>query len=81
MWTYTYGYKTITITVDAYDRLKMFKKSETESFSDLILRIIPEKRKLSEILVDYDPNPDLADHIKKISDDMRTGVMRKVDLS
>lgn len=73
--------KTITITVDAYNRLKMLKKDEKESFSDLIIRITPEKRKLSDILSEYDPNPDLALGIQKISEEMRSSTMREVHLS
>ena len=73
--------KTITITVDAYNRLKQLKKDDRESFSDLIIRITPEKRKLSDILEEYDPNPDLALSIQKISEEMRTSKMREVHLS
>lgn len=70
--------KTITITLDAYNRLKQFKKDDRESFSDLIIRIIPEKRKLSEILSHYEPNDDLAMSIEKGSEETRSSTMREV---
>jgi len=42
--------RTISITEEAYQRLKSLKSSETESFSDVILKFYPSKRKLSDIL-------------------------------
>ena len=72
--------KTITITVDAYNRLNQLKKNDGESFSELIIRVTPEKKKLSDILLDYEPNPDLADSIKKASEEMRSSTMREVHL-
>jgi predicted CopG family antitoxin len=72
--------KTITITLDAYNRLNQLKKDKNESFSDLITRITPEKRKLSEILANYEPNTDLAISIKDVSKEMRSSRMREVKL-
>lgn len=70
--------KTITITLEAYNRLKQLKKDDDESFSDLITRIIPEWRKLSEILAHYEPNDDLAMSIKDASEETRSSTMREV---
>jgi len=70
--------KTITITLDAYNRLKQLKKDKNESFSELITRITPEKRKLSEILAAYEPDEDLAMSITSASHEMRSSRMREV---
>lgn len=70
-----WGTKTITIPLDAYNGLK---KGDSENFSDLIIRIIPEKRKLSEILSHYDPNDDLSMSIEKGSEESRSIIMREV---
>ena len=69
--------KTITITIEAYNRLKQFK-NDGESFSDLITRIVPEKRNLSDILKHYEPNEDLAMSTQKASEEMRSSTMREV---
>ncbi|NVO67783.1 antitoxin VapB family protein [Methanofollis tationis] len=42
--------RTISITDEAYDLLKGLKRSERDSFSDVILRHYPGKRRLSEVL-------------------------------
>ena len=72
--------KTITITLEAYNRLKQLKKDEKESFSEIIIRITPERRSLSEILSHYEPNAELAMSIKKTSEEMRSSTMREVIL-
>ena len=43
--------KTITITEEAYERLKI-RKDENQSFSEVIMQNFPAKRKLSEILAE-----------------------------
>ena len=70
--------KTITITLDAYNRLKQLKKDENENFSDVIMRLPLKKRKLSDILTDYGANSDLAESIQEASDEMRSSRMREV---
>lgn len=70
--------KTITITLDAYNRLKQLKKDENEDFSDLIMRLPLKKRRLSEILIDYGANPELAQSVQEASDEMRSSRMREV---
>lgn len=72
--------RTISISEEAYEKLKNLKSSEKDSFSDVILRYYPKKRKLSEVLAEIGPNPELADAIEKASGDMRSAKMRKVDL-
>lgn len=71
--------RTISISNEAYEKLKTLKTSEKDSFSDVIIKYYPKKRKLSEVLAEIGPNPELADAIEKASRDMRTAKMREVD--
>jgi predicted CopG family antitoxin len=71
--------KTITITEEAYERLKS-RKSENQSFSEAILRNFPAKRKLSEILDEIGRDDELADRIEVASIDMRRSKIRNVEV-
>ena len=71
--------RTISISDEAYEKLKSLKTSEKDSFSDVIIKYYPKKRKLSEVLAEIGSNPELADAIEKASRDMRTAKMREVD--
>jgi predicted CopG family antitoxin len=42
--------KTISITEEAYERLKALKKNEKMSFSDVIVHYYPVRRKPAEVL-------------------------------
>ncbi len=44
--------KTISITEDAYDRLRSLKETERMSFSEVILKYYPKRRGLSETLAE-----------------------------
>ncbi|MGB9928601.1 MAG: antitoxin VapB family protein [Methanosarcina sp.] len=68
--------KTISITEEAYERLKSLKVSEKDSFSDVIIKYYPKKKKLSEVFAKYGVNEDLADAIEKASSEMRKSHMR-----
>jgi predicted CopG family antitoxin len=70
--------KTISITEEAYDRLKMLKNDETTSFSEVIVKYYPVRRKLSEVLAELGDSADLADTLEKISREMRKGRLREV---
>jgi predicted CopG family antitoxin len=70
--------RTISITDEAYDRLKNLKKNEKMSFSDVIIAHYPKKRKLSEVLEEIGANPDFANAIEKAQKEMRSRSMRKV---
>jgi predicted CopG family antitoxin len=70
--------KTITITEEAYNRLKS-RKSENQSFSEVIMQNFPVKRKLSEILEEIGQDDALADRIEAASKEMRQSKMREVD--
>ena len=71
--------KTITITEEAYERLKS-RKSENQSFSEVILQNFPAKRKLSEILAEIGKDDELADRIDAASKQMRQSKMRDVEV-
>ena len=71
--------KTITITEEAYNRLKS-RKAENQSFSEVILQNFPIKRKLSEVLDEIGQDDSLADRIEAASKEMRQSKMRDVDI-
>lgn len=50
------------------------------SFSEVILKYTPQKKKLSDILKEFGPNLALADSVAEASHEMRRSSMRKVDL-
>jgi predicted CopG family antitoxin len=70
--------KTISITEEAYNKLKMLKNDETTSFSEVIVKYYPVRRKLSDVLAELGDSADLADTIEKVSQEMRKGRMREV---
>lgn len=41
--------KTVSLSEEAYDRLKKWKIAEDESFSSVILRVLPKHRTAEEI--------------------------------
>ena len=71
--------KSITITEEAYERLKS-RKGENQSFSEVILQNFPAKRKLSEILAEIGKDEELADRIAAASKQMRQSKMRDVEV-
>ncbi len=72
--------RTISITEEAYQKLKSLKRSEKDSFSDVIMKYYPPRRKLSEILAEIGVDHDLADSIEAVSKEMRQAKLRKVEL-
>lgn len=68
--------KTISITEEAYERLKALKKDEKTSFSDVIMKYYPVKRKLSDVLAEIGDCTDLADTVENVSTTMRKSRMR-----
>lgn len=69
--------KTISITDEAYERLKALKKNEKTSFSDVIVQYYPVKRKLADVLAEIGNCTDLADSVEKTSRAMRKSRMRQ----
>jgi len=70
--------KTISITEEAYERLRSLKKDEKTSFSDVIVKHYPKRKKLSEVLREIGANPELADSIEMASKEMRKAKLREV---
>jgi len=71
--------RTISISETAYERLKALKR-DNESFSDVIIRFFPARKKLSHVLKELGANPELAEAIEKASVTMRHERMREVEL-
>jgi len=70
--------KTISITEEAYERLKALKKDEKTSFSEVIVHYYPVKRKLSDVLAELGDCSELADRVEIVSKEMRKGGMHEV---
>jgi predicted CopG family antitoxin len=70
--------KTITITLDAYKRLRA-KKASNESFTDIILKLTRRKNTLDYIR-SLKPASELADNIEKAMRETRKAKLRKVDI-
>jgi predicted CopG family antitoxin len=77
--THIMSTKTITITEEAYDRLRS-RKGENQSFSEVIIQNFPAKRKLSQILAEISRDDELADRIEAASQEMRQSKMRNVEV-
>lgn len=69
--------KTISITEEAYERLRALKKDEKTSFSDVIVTYYPVKRKLSDVLAELGDCTVLADSTETFSRGMRKAKMRE----
>ncbi|MFB3764996.1 MAG: antitoxin VapB family protein [Methanotrichaceae archaeon] len=69
--------RTISITEEAYQKLKSLKSSEKESFSDVILKYYPSRRKLSQVLAEIGIDNELADSIEAASQKMRHAKIRE----
>lgn len=72
--------RTISITEEAYQKLKSLKSSEKDSFSDVILKYYPSRRKLSEVLAEIGVDTELADSIEAASQKMRHARIREAEL-
>jgi predicted CopG family antitoxin len=69
--------RTISITDEAYERLKKLKRDEKMSFSEVILEFYPKKKRLSQVLQEMGANPDLAEAIERAKDELRSRSLRK----
>jgi predicted CopG family antitoxin len=70
--------KTISITEEAYERLRALKRDEKTSFSEVIVKYYPVKRKLSDVLAELGDCNSLADSVETISRGMRKSKLREV---
>lgn len=52
--------KTITLTDDAYQRLKDWKQTPSESFSKVVLKVVPERGTLGQMISDMSQLPSLS---------------------
>jgi len=59
--------KTVTLSEEAYARLKKWKKSDSEGFSSVILRVLPKSRDISKLLEESDTylSEEEAEKLKK----------------
>ncbi len=73
--------RTISINEEAYERLFRLKSNSKMSFSEVILKFIPPKRALTDVLREFGPNPELADAIGRASKEMRPARMREVQFN
>ena len=69
--------KTISITKEAYERLKSLMNNETTSFSEVIVKYFPVKRKLSDVLDELGDCTELAESIGNVSREMRKNTPKK----
>lgn len=72
--------RTISITEEAYNKLRELKKSDKESFSEVIIRYYPKKRALSEVLEEIGDCSDLASSVGRVSAELRKSRLRDVPL-
>ncbi|ABS55502.1 conserved hypothetical protein [Methanoregula boonei 6A8] len=72
--------KTISITEEAYERLKSLKNDEATSFSEVIVKYYPIRRKLSDVLEELGDCTAFADTIGRVSKEMRKTKIRNVRL-
>lgn len=70
--------KTITITLEAYKKLRS-KKTANESFTDVILRLTKRRDTLA-VIRSLEPSTELADNIERAMRKTRKAELRKVDL-
>ncbi|MDD5472600.1 MAG: antitoxin VapB family protein [Candidatus Methanoperedens sp.] len=68
--------KTITISLDAYERLRA-KKTSNESFTDIILKLTRKKNTLDYIR-SLKPSTELGDNIEKAMRRTRKAKLREV---
>ena len=68
------GMKTISLTDEAYERLKEWKDESNDSFSRVVLRVVPEKGTLGQMLEDVGKLPALSpEHAKVMEESTRYG--------
>ncbi|MBE2232292.1 MAG: hypothetical protein IAE85_02255 [Anaerolinea sp.] len=53
--------KTLTLTNEAYERLKDWKTATNDSFSAVVLRMVPKRGTLAEMIEDFQQLPPLTE--------------------
>jgi predicted CopG family antitoxin len=69
--------KTITISLDAYERLKA-KKNSNDSFTDIILKLTRKGNTL-DFIRSLKPKTELTDNIEKAMLETRKAKLREID--
>lgn len=72
--------RTISISEEAYSRLKILKKEGKMSFSEVIINHYPKRKTLSEVLNEIGESLTLADTIEKVSKELREERSHEVSL-
>jgi predicted CopG family antitoxin len=70
--------KTITISLNAYERLKA-KKASNDSFTDIILKLT-RKRNTLDYIRSLKPKTELTDNIEKAMLETRKAKLREIEL-
>lgn len=61
--------KTVTLTDEAYQRLKDWKEGNNDSFSNVVLRLVPRRGTLADLLESFKQLPPLSDpQVKTMTD-------------
>lgn len=53
--------KTISLSDPAYERLRSWKRASKESFSAVVLRVVPKRGTLADLAAEIDKLPPLTD--------------------
>ena len=53
--------KTISLSNPAYERLRSWKRTSKESFSEVVLRVVPKRGTLADLAAQIDKLPPLTD--------------------
>lgn len=61
--------KTITLTDDAYERLLSWKRGPKDSFSSVVLSVVPKKGTLGQMVQDIQALPPLAPKHAKVMEE------------
>jgi predicted CopG family antitoxin len=61
--------KTVTLTEDAYERLLAWKTSPRDSFSKVVLKVVPKRGTLGQMLEDVRQLPPLSDRQAKVMEE------------
>lgn len=80
MWLSLFPPNPPNFSIDLFFSSENHKYTEKESFSDVILKYYPARKRLSSVLAEIGINRDLADSIESASQEMRQAKIRGVDL-
>lgn len=64
--------KTVTFSEEAYERLKSWKDSSRESFSSVVLRVVPKRGTAADLHAAFRELPVLGSEMGRRPDEART---------